>query len=236
MIHKYHVVMNGLRSVAAFRRVWLLMTACALFTSLIVSQNPAKAQSELMPGKYDDLNANITYVAMTTAYEGDQYYGGSVSGGGEPNTGLSFLFFGDHLTLFIITRPWGGTANLCIDGSCQTLDFYGATGQNEVPVNISGLAVGSHELTVTRVSGAIFLDAVEIFSSVDPTPTPLPTAEPPPYQVLETYQDFGGNDVVVMQEYSITAGEVVIAILLFGIFVLVVFVAGIWLVITIGGL
>lgn len=236
MIRKYHEVMNGLRSVSAVQRTRLLMAACVLFASLIASQTPVSAQSELMPGKYDDLNENISYLYAGNPQYGEQYYGGSTYAVGASGAWIAFDFFGDYLTLIIVTTQFGGTGDLCIDSSCQSLSFYSASPIYQVPVTISGLGVGSHSLTITQVSGAIYFDAVEIFSSVEPSPTPLPTAEPPAYQVLETYQDFEGNDVVVMQEYSITAGEVLIAVLLFGIFVLVVFVAGTWIVITIGGL
>jgi len=179
------------------------------------------AQSVLTEGVYDDTDSSIIYVGNFRTVTTSSAYSGSYvrTENTTDNSSVNFTFEGDSVALTVVRTTVGGAGDFCVNGVyCTSIDFLtdGIT-RYGVLYQISNLGPGQHTATLSRTqTGHMYLDRVDIGAPaptpvVTNTPTPTPT---PDTQVYYEFQDNDGNDISAVFEYRITAGDVMIAILL----------------------
>lgn len=194
---------------------------------LLLSVSVARGQNALGPGMYDQDVPQIIYsgITWTTTNDTNNYLGYRRGTGVTTSTSprIDFVIWGDGFDLFITRVSAGGTANVCINGNCQSLSWFAPSAQYVI-VSYTGLGYGTHSVTIQKTSttnDAINLDAIYVYPPpLPPTPTgtqgvwilnyPDMTDEPTP-----SYQqaiDIAGVDSVV--HYVINPADVLIIFLL----------------------
>lgn len=179
MIHKiptrtrYHV---GMRRLMAIATLFLI----------VMTQNPANAQNALGPGMYDQNVPQISYsgtgFTWTTTTDGTGYGGSRITTGATTSTNplISFNIWGGGFTLYIVSGTTGANANMCIDGNCSSVSWYGVS-TAFTTIQVTGLSYGTHVITIQKTSSAltfINLDALYV------APPPLPPTVIPPTPIV----------------------------------------------------
>lgn len=136
-----------------------------LYTPLLrPSTRPTPAASILLPaGLYQETDWRIAYSGSWTAALSSYASGGAYTSTRDPAATVTFAFTGTGLVLYRQTASGCGPMEVCIDGTCETVENYSASQLWQQPWTESGLTTGSHAVTIRNLSASIiFLDAIRV--------------------------------------------------------------------------
>ena len=126
----------------------------------------------LTAGKYEETDPNIKYVGSWINNSNTSYSGGSIKYSSTKDNYLEFTFEGTGFKLAQFANTFRGIANINIDGTSYTQDFYSSTSKyKDIAFSKLDLPYGKHTVKIS-VSGnkntsaagiAIAIDYIEIF-------------------------------------------------------------------------
>jgi len=220
-------IINIIRFIGSIFYVMWKIVRWVLPVFLMLPLSFANGQNALGPGMYDQDVPQIVYsgIVWTTTNDSNNYQGYRRGTGLTTSTAprIDFNIWGDGFDLFITRVSAGGSANVCINGTCQSLSWFSGSTQYVI-VSYTGLGYGTHNISIQKTSttnDAINLDAIYVYPPpLPPTPTgtqgvwilnyPEMTEEPTPR--YQQSLDIGGIDSVV--QYVINPFDVVMTFLL----------------------
>lgn len=143
------------------------------YAFIINSNITLTANFTLIPGswtKIDDTETNngVSYSGSFDTYNNfNGAYQGTLQG--SENGSVIFTFTGTGIRFYGGSHPYpGSSASVSIDGQIQpeTLNFNGGSTSGDLLLfERTGLASGSHTITITRTGGEMLIDAFEYFGS-----------------------------------------------------------------------
>jgi M6 family metalloprotease-like protein len=115
-------------------------------------------------GLHQETDPGIEYNGTWMSYSGSGPSGGSLMRTNQQNASVVLRYIGSAVTIYRTLGSDRGTMEVCVDGSCQTVNNHAATLQWAQPVTFTGEgSYGLHEVEITNISTAIVdLDAVEV--------------------------------------------------------------------------
>ncbi len=149
----------------------ILLRKAFLIISLLVIQNVITANDSLFI--VDDTNPSIQYDNFSF-YSHRGRYNTSTHESEHEDASFEFRFSGNVIELIAEIQPWGGMANVFIDGSpAGLIDYNGSSAIQQVVYYNDTLSGGEHHITVTKkTSQWIYLDAYRHGSGNDAKEAP----------------------------------------------------------------
>jgi len=146
----------------------------------------------VLPGTYDDTNANIAYSGSWLRYPRTGNYNNTESYSATVGQSASLSFTGTGVKVIYYKQYNLGVINVSIDGGVPiAINQYAASPQFQQEWNSPILANGNHTLTLTHASGSyVILDAIEILGP------PPETIDDPNASI--TYTGSGWNTYIGM--------------------------------------
>lgn len=213
----------------------ITIATAALLLLLALSTSSASADSPALgPGLYDNTapvfdvsGSGAIFKSITHAYRGTAV---ELT---DSTTSFSFRVWGDGFRVIYATYSSGATMQVMIDGIIYNISTYSPTTTWQTHTEFAGLGPGIHDITISSLDdtgGIVSFDAVLVLPHVE---APETTAEPvevvvtvePVIQAapewIDTYSAEDGHAVAF--DYSVSAGEVMSSVLLFGLLVLGLF-------------
>ncbi|MBN1121876.1 MAG: S8 family serine peptidase, partial [Anaerolineae bacterium] len=116
----------------------------------------------LAVGLHEQTSGDLVFTGNWAEQTHSQYSGGTSLLSWDSASRLWFRFEGNTLTLIHTTGPTFGTLEVCIDGTCESVDNYSAEWvrrQNEL---FDDLGSGVHTATIRSTSGSYDIDAIQV--------------------------------------------------------------------------
>ena len=133
------------------------------------------------PSRIQQTDARLTWTGSWVTGTSPNLSGGSYTGG-TPGSTMLFSFTGTGAELIGTLSPYGGVAEVSVDGGAPTeADFFGgpATSHKRKVWSISGLSDGPHTIALTQTvkrspgsaGGMVYVDALDVAGTLLQAPT-----------------------------------------------------------------
>jgi V8-like Glu-specific endopeptidase len=122
-------------------------------------------------GTYDERDSRIIYNGLWYAYNGAGPLAGTLMYNNTPNDEIRFRFTGQAFRLYRTTAANRGPMQVCVDGTCQTINNNSAAVLWSVPVLISTPTSTTHSVVIRHIGTAaqyIDLDRIVVYSTTPP--------------------------------------------------------------------
>ncbi|NLF74479.1 MAG: S8 family serine peptidase, partial [Chloroflexi bacterium] len=121
------------------------------------------APTPLGTGFHQQSHQSIGYVGAWNTGTNSAASGGSFAFTNDPNARAIFQIDGEGLAIYRVTGANRGSMQVCIDGTCQTVNNYSTTTFWKQPVVFDDLGSGVHDVEIRNQSAAYMdLDVVEV--------------------------------------------------------------------------
>jgi hypothetical protein len=212
-------------------KILSIVTAALVLLLALSTMSVSAAAPVLGPGMYDSSAPVFDFTGNWLTSSDTKFYGGSNRYTSESTATISFSIYGDGFRLLHVTAFNRGDVIVTIDGIAHTINMYSSGLVFQSYTEFAGLGAGEHTVTMQKASGDLFgIDAVLVLPHVEsPETTPEPvtvvvTVEPvmqPAPEWIDTYSAEDGHAVAF--DYSVSAGDVMSSVLMFGLLVLGLF-------------
>jgi hypothetical protein len=151
----------------------------ALIALLAIVAVPGRASAA--PTTYDDNDPRISFGGNWGAKTGiEGRYNSTTHETSQATAYAAYAFDGTAFTLVGEQQPWGGAADLFVDGVLQqTVSFNGSSALQQAIYTGTGLAAGKHIVKlVAKGTGWVYVDALRIEGTLQAPPPPDPVNLP----------------------------------------------------------
>lgn len=203
------------------------------------------AQTVAGAGIHDDRTGFFTYGGCSAGNQSPAYYGTVTFC--SPSQTVDFSFYGDEFAIYATRNGAAGDVQICIDANCSVSSAYSPVAVYGEWVRFYNLSLAQHNVTITALSGFFYFDALyvapveaggggandqihqinvnvtiaEATPEVTPemTPETTPEATPELYRQF-TYEDDSGATYEARVSYEVTAGDLLVSMVVFALFVI----------------
>ncbi|MBN1963012.1 MAG: DUF5060 domain-containing protein, partial [Anaerolineae bacterium] len=127
------------------------------------------APNALHPGYYEETYPDFIFNGNWTFKQKPAASGGGAAKA-KVGASVSFSFNGQVLIIYRRTDPNDGPMQVCVDGSCEVVSNTSPQREWQVPVSFGPFSNTEHEVTIARVAGPFYFDAVEVVDLGAPLP------------------------------------------------------------------
>lgn len=138
----------------------------------------ARAQTTFRQGYYDfeSYVSSMTYSGSWSTAGSNPYYRATTAA----SAYVEFSAAGNYLIIWRFLYTTTAAMDVCVDASCQSVSNTStATGFYPVAISLSGPGT-TNTVRITRTSGQVTLDAMQILTTPLNTATPAPSSTPAP--------------------------------------------------------